>query len=151
MDVDDTDRQLLAALAADGRATTNDLSVATGISAPVVQQRVSQLENRDVVTGYEPRVDFDRLGFDVTAVVQLTAADSKRSAVLDELRTAEQIVTVYEVTGEYDVFAVGLFRDTAELNERVGELVTTEGVAEVTTAVALDTVADDPLSPVREG
>jgi len=53
------------------------------------------------------------------------------------------------VTGEYDVVAVGRFRDTAELNERVGELVTTEGVAEVTTAVVLDTVADDSLSPLR--
>jgi len=59
------------------------------------------------------------------------------------LRAADQYVTVYEVTGEYDVVAVGRFRDTAELNERVGELVTTEGVAEVTTAVVLDTVADD--------
>lgn len=149
MDVDDTDRQLLAALAADGRATTNDLSVETGISPPVVQQRVSELENRDVVTGYEARVDYDQLGFDVTAVVQLTAADAKRDAVFAELEAADQIVTVYEVTGEYDVVAVGRFRDTAELNERVGELVTSEGVADVTTAVVLDTVVEDPLSPVR--
>jgi DNA-binding Lrp family transcriptional regulator len=149
MDVDDTDRQLLAALAADGRATTNELSRETGISPPVVQQRVHELENRDVVTAYEARVDYDALGFDVTAVVQLTAADAKRAAVLEELRAADQFVTVYEVTGEYDVVAVGRFRDTADLNERVGELVTTDGVADVTTAVVLDTVANDPLSPVR--
>jgi len=149
MEVDDTDRQLLAALAEDGRATTNDLSATTGISPPVVEQRVTGLEKRDAITGYEARVDYGELGFDVTAVVQLTAADARRAEVLNELRTAAQYVTVYEVTGEYDVVAVGRFRDTAELNERVGELVTTEGVAEVTTAVVLDTVADDSLSPLR--
>ena len=69
--------------------------------------------------------------------------------MFDELRTADQIVTVCGVTGEYDVVAVGRFRETAELNERVGELVTTEGVAEVTATVVLETVTDDPLSPLR--
>lgn len=149
MDVDDTDRQLLAALAADGRATTNDLSAATGISPPVVQQRVDELENRDAITGYEARVDYGQLGFDVTAVIQLTAIDARRDGVLAELGAADQVITVYEVTGEYDVIAIGRFHDTAELNERVGELVTREGVTDVTTAVVLEAVADDPLSPVR--
>ena len=149
MTYENLDRKLVNALLGDGRASLRSLADDLDVSVTTVSNHLSTLEEEGIIQGYTPKVDYDKLGYDVTAIVQLTAADARRAEVLDELRAADQYVTVYEVTGEYDVVAVGRFRDTAELNERVGELVTTEGVAEVTTAVVLDTVADDSLSPLR--
>ena len=142
MDVDDTDRQLINALLEDGRANADDLSRATGISVPVVKQRLDGLERRGIVGDPEPVLDYDALGYDVTAVIRLTAASGEREALTERLAEDDRLVTVYEVTGEYDVFAVGKFRDVAALNERIGDLLTSEGVRDLTTAVVRETVRE---------
>ena len=53
--LDDTDRTLARALAADGRATLAQLASAAGLSVSAVQARVRRLESRGVVTGYAAR------------------------------------------------------------------------------------------------
>lgn len=142
MEIDDTDRQVIDALLADGRASARDLSKATGISLPVVEQRLDGLERRGVVGDREPVLDYDALGFDVTAILHVTAIDGDCERTIDRLTGDPQLISVYKVTGEYDAVAVGRYADVTTLNERIGDLLTAESVQNVTTAVVRETVRE---------
>ncbi len=148
MEVDDTDRQVVNALLADGRATPHDLSKDTGLSVPVVEQRLDSLERRGIVGDPEPVLDYDALGYDVTAVLQIIATNGDREALTERLAEDDRLITVYEVTGEHDVVAVGKFTDVSSLNERVGGLLTAAEVAELTTAVVRETVTEGEQFPL---
>lgn len=142
MKVDDTERQIVNALLRDGRASTREVSTSTGIAEPTVAQRIDQLETSGVIDGYEPRIDYESLGYDVTAVFQLTVDGDGLPEVPEQLGGTERMIAVYEVTGSHDVVAVGKFTDTAEMNARIKELLTDDDITGVETSVVLNTVSE---------
>jgi len=142
MKIDDTERQIINALLRDGRASSRELSAATGIAEPTVAQRVDQLETSGVVSGYEPRIDYASLGYDVTAVFKLTVDGDGLPEVAERLGDHQRMIGVYEVTGSHDVVAIGKFTDTAEMNERIKQLLTDDDITGVETSVVLNTVEE---------
>ena len=60
--VEDTDREFVQLLAADGRMSFTDLGKATGLSTSAVHQRVKRLEQRGLITGTAPRSTTTRSG-----------------------------------------------------------------------------------------
>lgn len=69
------DRQIVAALAADGRLSYTDLAEKVGLSVSAAHQRVRRLEQRGVIRGYGARVDADALGLPLTAFISIKPID----------------------------------------------------------------------------
>jgi DNA-binding Lrp family transcriptional regulator len=149
-DVDETDRQIIDALLADGRASAADLSEVAGVPTATATKRLQRLEESGVVEGYRPEIDYEALGFAVTAVFTVDVEGGGVEEVVADLQATGRTVGVYEVTGEYDVVAVGKFTDTAELEGRIKELLTHPRVRGVSTNVVLDVVREDEQFPVSE-
>src|SRR3954452_307467 len=74
--MDALDRQIIAALRANGRATYADLGRQVGLSASAVHERVGKLEAGGVITGYHATVDPRAIGLGVTALVGIQLSDS---------------------------------------------------------------------------
>ena len=150
LDLDEVDRQILAALLADGRAGASALSVAAGVATATATRRRNRLEDSGVVEGYRPVVDYAALGYDVTAVFRLAVAGDGVGRVLADLRATGRMVGVYEVTGDYDVVAVGKFADTDALDTQVTALLTHPEVRAASTNVVRDVVVEDDSLPVDD-
>jgi len=148
--LDDVDRQILAALLADGRASASDLSAVAGVATATATKRRQRLEDAGVIEGYRPVVDFAALGYDVTAVFRLDVVGDGIPPVLADLRATGRMVGVYEVTGDADVVAVGKFADTAELDAQIKTLLTHPEVRGVNTNIVLDIVTEDAPLPVAD-
>ncbi|MCZ2816241.1 Lrp/AsnC family transcriptional regulator [Modestobacter sp. VKM Ac-2984] len=72
----DVDRELLSALARDGRASFTDLAERVGLSVSAVHQRVRRLEQRGLITGYAAQLDAKGLGLPLTAFVSITPIEA---------------------------------------------------------------------------
>ncbi|WP_134669764.1 MULTISPECIES: Lrp/AsnC family transcriptional regulator [unclassified Amycolatopsis] len=92
MDLDDVDRHLLELLQSDGRLTFSELGRRVSLSAPAVTERVRRLEQRGVITGYAARVDPEKLGRPIQAIVRV------RVRSLDGPRFRETILPLPEIT-----------------------------------------------------
>jgi len=149
---EDLDRRLLNALLADGRASQRSLAEELDVSVTAVSNHLSALEER-AIEGYEPRVDYDALGYDVTAVIQLRVKGDALPEIADRLAEQRQMVSVYEVTGDHDVVAVGKFADTDDMNRQIKELLTDSAIEATNTSVVLNAVAEDEQFelPVEDG
>ncbi len=146
--VDDTDRQVVNALLQDGRASARDVAAATGIAATTVSRRMDDLESTGVIDEYTVDIDYGALGYDVTAVFQLSVEGDGLGRVVDQLRDRREMIAVYEVTGDHDIVAVGKFTDTQSMNERIKTLLTDEDIRSASTSVVLNTVCEHEQFPV---
>lgn len=85
--LDQLDRNLLRALAKDGRATQFALSEAIGRSPSAIARRQRALEEAGVIAGYEAKLDLAKLG-QATVVHIKVALASQSEEVLDAFEAA---------------------------------------------------------------
>jgi len=138
MTYENLDRKLVNALLGDGRASLRSLAEDLDVSVTTVSNHLSDLEDQGIIDGYTPKVDYDALGYDVTAVLQLKIEGNALVEVTQTLRDHRQMVSVYEVTGDHDIIAIGKFRDTDDMNETIKELLTNPEIKESNTSVVLN-------------
>lgn len=148
--VDEIDRAVVNALLQDGRASARDVATETGVAATTVSRRMDELEADGIIQEYTARVNYGALGYDVTAVFQLSVAGDGLADVTESLRGQPNLLAVYEVTGSHDIVAVGKFQDTDEMNAYIKRLVTDEHVRSVSTAIVLNAVREHEQFPVEE-
>ncbi|MCU4801935.1 transcriptional regulator, AsnC family [Halomicrobium zhouii] len=138
MTYENLDRKLVNELLGDGRASLRSLAEDLDVSVTTVSNHLSTLEDEGIIDGYTPKVDYDALGYDVTAILQLKVEGSSLPEVTETLREHKQMVSVYEVTGNYDVIAIGKFADTDGMNAQIKELLVDPEIKESNTSVVLN-------------
>ena len=142
MTYENLDRKLVNALLGDGRASLRSLGEDLDVSVTTVSNHLSDLEDEGIINGYTPKVDYDALGYDVTAIIQLKVEGSSLPDVTESLKEHKQMISVYEVTGDYDIIAVGKFTDTDGMNAQIKELLTDPEINESNTSVVLNTASE---------
>ncbi len=143
MTYENLDARLINALLGDGRASLRSLGEDLDVSVTTVSNHLQELEETGVIEGYTPRVNYAKLGYDVTAIVQLKVEGDALPEITDRLHAVRGMVSVYEVTGDYDVIAVGKFQNTDEMNDRIKDLLADADVRETNTSVVLDSVVEN--------
>ena len=142
MTYENLDARLVNALLGDGRASLRSLAEELDVSVTTVSNHLSDLEEGGIIQGYTPKIDYDALGYDVTAIVQLKVEGSSLPEVTDSLREHKQMISVYEVTGDYDIIAIGKFTDTDGMNRHIKELLVDPEIKESNTSVVLNAASE---------
>ncbi len=132
------DARLINELLMDGRASLRSLGEELDVSVTTVSNHLSDLEEDGVIDGYMPAVDYEKLGYDVTAIIQLKVEGNSLPDITDRLQDHDQMVSVYEVTGDYDIIAVAKFEDTDDMNDEIKSVLTDPDINESNTSVVLD-------------
>lgn len=147
MSVDDTDIRILEHLQKDGRASLRKLAEELDISPSTVSNRFHSLQERGIIQGFRPIIDYEAAGFDLTAVIELNAAANEMEHVADAIEDRARVVSFFEVTGETDMVLVCKFLDREDMNTFVKQLQKEEGVTETKTNVVLTSpTVWEPLS-----
>ncbi|WP_246984622.1 HTH-type transcriptional regulator Lrp [Halorientalis marina] len=142
MTYENLDRKLVNALLGDGRASLRSLGEDLDVSVTTVSNHLKDLEEEGIISGYTPKVDYDALGYDVTAILQLKVEGSALVEVTEDLKEHKQMISVYEVTGDYDIIAIGKFTDTDGMNDQIKELLTDPEIKESNTSVVLNAASE---------
>lgn len=138
MTYENLDSKLVNALLDDGRASLRNLAENLDVSVTTVSNHLNDLEDRGAIDGYTPRIDYDHMGYDVTAILQLKVEGDALTDVTERLRNQRQMISVYEVTGDYDIVAIGKFEDTDGMNGQIKTLLVEPDIRESSTSVVLN-------------
>jgi Lrp/AsnC family leucine-responsive transcriptional regulator len=134
--VEEIDRTIVAALAADGRLSYTDLAERVGLSVSAAHQRVRRLEARGVIRGYTARLDYQALGLPLTAFIAIRPIDaSQPDDAPDRLAGLRQIEACYSVAGEDFYLLLVRVADPGELERLLQEVRRAANVATRTTVV----------------
>jgi Lrp/AsnC family transcriptional regulator, leucine-responsive regulatory protein len=131
---DERDRDILAALQDDARATYADVGAKVGLSASAVHDRVRKLEQQGVIRAYRAEIDPEAIGLHVTALIDARPFDPSQPDDLPE-RIAEfpEVEDCYSVAGEANYILKVRTRTTGELEDLIRRLREQAGVATRTT------------------
>lgn len=143
MTYENLDAKLVNELLGNGRASLRSLAEELDVSVTTVSNHLRDLEEDGVIRGYSPLIDYGAIGYDVTAILQLKVEGDALPEITERLRGEKQMISVYEVTGDYDVIAVGKFLDTDGMNEQIKKLLTDENIRESNTSVVLNAVTEN--------
>ena len=139
--LDELDRKILKALAADAVLSASTLSRRLGLSQPTTWRRMRRLQDEGIIAGRRLVLDAEKLGFGVTVFLGIKLAAKGRVSLEDFERAVtsiREVQTVEHVLGLYDYRLRVVARDLADF-ERVlrRRIMTLPGVGNVEANVLL--------------
>jgi len=141
--IDDVDLQIIKLLQEDSRKSFKKIANELGIAVGTAYNRVKSLEEKGILKGYTIAVDPVKLGYGLTAVILIQAEGKHLLEVEEEVARLDEVICVYDITGDYDVAVVTRFRDRTALNKFIKNLLASPYVKRTVTNVALNVVKED--------
>lgn len=118
--------------------------IAKKLSLPLttVHNRIAKLEREGIISGYNARLDYKKLGYDVAAYVQITVEyetkDYSQEDTAKKIRSLPGVDSVSIVAGTTDIIAKVRTKDTDALNDfLLNHLRKIEGIDKTTSIVVL--------------
>ncbi len=121
MELDETDRKIIATLRDDGRASMSAVAQAVHISRASAYARVNRLVDSGVIAGFTARVDPVRAGLHSSAYVELSLQQESWQTVREQLAQIPAIEHMALLGGDFDAILLVRARDNRELRHVVLE------------------------------
>jgi len=136
------DEQLINELLGNGRDSLRSLADTLDVSVTTVSNHLNDLQSAGTIEGFTPIVSYEECGYDVTAIMHLKVEGSALQKVTEKLNAEDQMISVYETTGNYDIIAIEKFRDTDQMNEQIKTILSDVDIRQSNTSVVLNAVND---------
>jgi DNA-binding Lrp family transcriptional regulator len=143
MDMDETDVKILTKLLVDARLSYRKIAQEIGVSPPTVLTRVEKLERENIIKFYSAVLDHEKLGYDLTAIIEVTAVKGKISEVEKHIAKLSNVCAVYDITGLTDMMIIAKFKNRKELSNFVKKDLSMPYVERTNTHVVLLAVKED--------
>jgi len=141
--IDNLDIQIIKLLQEDSRLSYNKIAEKLGISVGTAYNRIKNLEERGILKGYTVIVDPDKVGYGLTALILVQAEGKHLTEVESEIAKIDNVTSVYDITGEFDIAVIARFKDRDGLNKFIKSLVSLPYVKRTVTNVVLNVVKED--------
>jgi DNA-binding Lrp family transcriptional regulator len=148
--LDHVDLELLAALAADPRATVVALAERLGMSRNTVQARMARLERAGVFLSYERAISSTALGFPIEAFISVTVRQADLPRITAELAGIPEIVQAHGLSGQVDLLVRVACRDTRHLFDTDARILAIEGVERTETSLVMGEVIGYRVTSLME-
>jgi len=143
MDLDETDVKILKTLVSDARLSSRQISKKSGVSIGTVLTRMKKMEKEGLVKSYSAIVDHEKLGYQLTALTEITVSKGRLLEVENEIARMPNVCCVYDVTGLTDAFVIAKFKSREELSVFAKRLLALPFVERTNTHVVLTTIKED--------
>lgn len=143
MSMDELDKRILDLLTVDGRKSYRKISRELGVSVGTVHNRVDKLTKSGIINKFVPIVDHEKLGYNLTAIIGLELQGGTITYLVDKKPFKNNLLAVYDVTGQFDAILIAKFRDTFELNDFIKLLLKEEPVIKTYTQTVLNIIKEE--------
>ena len=141
--MDETDTKILHQILSDGRSSYRKIAEQIGVSPPTVLNRIQKLESNHIIKSYSAVLDHEKLGYDLTAIIEVTAVKGKITEVEKHISKFTNVCAVYDITGLTDMIIVAKFRNRKELSDFVKKDLSLPFVERTNSHMVLVTVKED--------
>lgn len=150
MTYENLSERILMELQRDGRQSFRELAEVFDVSPTTIRKRVEDLEQSGVLKGIRAEIDYEKLGFSYVAMLRLKVAGEAIEVALQQVGEHPEFTNIYEITGDYDILAVGYFRDRDHLNKTIKEVQRSSAVRSTNTSMILNPYREHAPLPLVE-
>src|ERR687891_1703851 len=143
MALDETDVKIIKKLLSHARLSYRTIAEEINVSPPTVLSRVEKLERDNIIKFYSAILNHEKIGYDLTAIIEVTAVKGKITDVEKHISKFPNVCAVYDITGLTDMLIVAKFKNREELSKFVKKDMSLPYIDRTNTHVVLITVKED--------
>jgi len=148
MIIDQLDKDILAILMKDANESYTKIAKQLNVSGGTVHVRMSKMKEIGIVKGAGLRVDYSKLGYDISAFLGIYLDKSSLyEEVSRNLSGIPEIVSAHYTTGAYSIFAKIIVRDTNHLRNVLHDKIQKiPGIQRTETFISLEESINRPIN-----
>ncbi|MDY5540724.1 MAG: Lrp/AsnC family transcriptional regulator [Lachnospiraceae bacterium] len=136
---DRIDEQIIQTLQENARIPLKALAEKVFLSSPAVSARIERLEREGIITGYHASVDRLKLGYHITAFINLEVEPCQKQEFYPYIKKCPNVLECSCVTGNYSMLIKVAFPSTMELDTFIGHL---QHYGKTSTQIVFSTVVE---------
>lgn len=137
--MDDTDKRLINALAANARVPVSTLAADLGLARTTVQARIDRLERKGIITGYTLRLNDTATGARIRATVLLQIDPHKQTGIIGRLKANHHVEETFTASGRFDLVLQIAAETMPELDRILDQIGALDGVKSSESLIRLTT------------
>ena len=139
-EIDNVDLKILNILSEDAKIPYTEVAKRIYVSGGTVHVRMKKLEEMGVVKGTTLKIDYSKLGYDITCFLGIYLEKSSLyDEVVSKLKEMPEIVTIRYTTGNYNIFCKILCKDTQHLRDVLHDKIQkVDGIESTETFISLE-------------
>ncbi|MCP4761712.1 MAG: Lrp/AsnC family transcriptional regulator [archaeon] len=140
--IDETDKKILTELKKNGRESFRTIAQELGIATGTVSKRVNDMKESGVIKKFSVKLDYEKLGYDLIAIIELRISKGKLIEVEKEISKDPHIIGVYDITGTYDASIFVRTKTRDDLNQLIKKLLQNKYIERTNTHFVLNVIKD---------
>ena len=145
MELSKTDVSIIRVLQKNSRLSLRKIASKVNVSVATVMNRLNRLEDEEIVKNYSVYLDYEKLGFDLEALIEIRVSKGRLIEVERKIASHPNVFAVYDITGDFDVVVLAKFRNRRALDVFVKKIQTYEFVERTETKIILNTIKEEQL------
>jgi Lrp/AsnC family transcriptional regulator, regulator for asnA, asnC and gidA len=147
-EIDNTDIRILEILRDDAKKPFTEVARRVNVSQGTVHVRMTKLEEAGIVEKTTLKLNYARLGYDITAFIGIFLEKSALyDKVVAKLKEIKEITSIHYTTGNYSMFVKIHCRDTNHLKEVLHDkMQQVDGIERTETMISLEESLDRNLN-----
>ena len=145
LELSKTDVSIIRVLQKNSRLSLRKIASTVSVSVATVMNRLNRLEAEGIVKKYSVYLDYEKLGFDLEALIEIRVSKGRLIEVERKIASHPNVFAVYDITGDFDVVVLAKFRNRRTLDVFVKKIQTYEFVERTETKIILNTIKEEQL------
>ena len=139
---EDIDLNILGILSENSRENFNQIAKTLKKSPVTIKKHIEELEQQGVIKAYGIDIDFEKLGYDIIATIEITVSKGKMIEVETDIAENPNVFGVYDITGDYDALVFVRFKTRTELSAMIKKLHSSPYVERTNTHIILNVIKE---------
>ena len=123
MNLDALNWKILKCLQENARQSNAEIGRQVGITSPAVSERIKRMEDAGIILGYKTVVSPLDMGYQLKAIITLHAFIGKLKPFLEKVKTYDEVLNCYRVTGNENIVMEVLLKNQKHLEIFIDQLI----------------------------
>jgi DNA-binding Lrp family transcriptional regulator len=141
--MDELDDKILEKLNENARKSFREIARELNVSLTTISNRIKKLEDEKIIERYIPLINQEKIGYDLTAVINVKISHGKLIEVQEIISKDKHVSGVFDITGDWDSLIIAHFKDRRDLNGFIKGVLSMDNVEKTNTQIVLNIVKNE--------
>ena len=120
--LDEIDIEIIKILQENAKTSYRVIQDKLNISIGTIHNRISKLEENDIIEGYTLKLNNEKLGYKLTFLIRINIDGKHTPEILEEISLRPEVCSVFHTTGEQSAALICRFKEAQDVHNFIREL-----------------------------
>ncbi len=120
--LDEIDEEIIKILQENAKTSYREIKDKLNISIGTIHNRISKLEENEIIEGYTLKLNNEKLGYKLTFLIRINIDGKHTQEILDEISNKPEVCSVFHTTGEQSAALICRFKEAQDVHNFIREL-----------------------------